>query len=181
MAGWTQAERIEKAKALLAEAGYGPDNPLSLTIQYNTSEDHKKLAVAVQQFWRAIGVDATLANYEWKVHTDRLQSQDFEVARYAWCGDYNEASTFLDYFRTDGYNNGKWSNAEYDALLAEAKTAENTTELYKQAEQVMNADMPFVPVYHYSNAMMVNADLRGIPYDNVMYNWYAKDMYRVAE
>ena len=53
-------DREEKAKELLASAGYGPDNPLNLTIQYNTSEDHKKLAIAVQQLrsqrdWRGGG------------------------------------------------------------------------------------------------------------------------------
>ncbi|AUH34784.1 peptide ABC transporter substrate-binding protein [Paracoccus tegillarcae] len=181
MAGWSQPERIEKAKALLEEAGYGPDNPLSLTVQYNTSEDHKKIAVAAQQFWKGIGVDVTLNNVEWKVHTDRLQNQDFEIARYAWCGDYNEASTFLDWFRTDGYNSGKWSNAEFDQLLADAKTSDNAAELYTQAEEVLYADLPYVPVYHYANAQIVNADLRGVPYENVMDNWYAKDMYRVAE
>ncbi|KGJ03685.1 oligopeptide transport system substrate-binding protein [Paracoccus halophilus] len=181
MAGWTQPERVEKAKALLAEAGYGPDNPLSLTIQYNTSEDHKKLAIAVQQFWKAIGVNVTLNNYEWKVHIDRLNNQDFEVARYAWCGDYNEASTFLDYFRSGGYNQGKYSNPEYDALLDQAATAENPAELYRQAEQLLIADMPLAPAYHYAQAQMINADLRGVPLENVMSSWYAKDMYRVAE
>lgn len=177
---WTQPERLDKAKALLAEAGYGPDNPLRLTIQYNTDENHKKLAVAVQQFWKAIGVNVTLANYEWKVHTDRLQNQDFEVARYAWCADYNEPSTFLDYFRTDGYNNGKWSNAEYDALLAQSTTAEKPADLYKQAEQVLSGDMAFVPVYHYAKVDMIKPDMRGIPTDNLLNNWYAKDFYRVA-
>ncbi|TRW96193.1 peptide ABC transporter substrate-binding protein [Paracoccus sp. M683] len=181
MASMTQPERIEQAKALLAEAGYGPDNPLAITVQYNTSEDHKKIAVAAQQFWRGIGVNATLNNVEWKVHTDRLQNQDFEVARYAWCGDYNEASTFLDWFRTDGYNSGKWSNAEFDKLLADSKTSDNAADLYKQAEQILADEVPFVPVYHYANAQIVNADLRGVPYENVMENWYAKDMYRVAE
>lgn len=178
---WTQAERMEKAKALLAEAGYGPDKPLKLSIQYNTSEDHKKLAVAVQQFWKQIGVQAELKNYEWKVHTDRLQNQDFEVARYAWCADYNEPSTFLDYFRTDGYNNGKWSNAEYDKLLNEAKTSDNPTELYKKAEEILIGDMPLAPAYHYARAQMFKSDLRGIPLENVMNDWYAKDIYRVAK
>ncbi len=181
MANWTQAERIEKAKALLAEAGYGPDNPLKLSIQYNTSDDHKKLAVAVQQFWKQIGVQVELANYEWKVHTDRLQNQDFEVARYAWCADYNEPSTFVDYFRTDGYNNGKFSNADYDKLLNDAKTAEDPAPIYKAAEELLIGQMAIVPVYHYAKPMMVKSDLRGWPKDNVMNDWYAKDMYRVAE
>ncbi|MBK4215577.1 peptide ABC transporter substrate-binding protein [Paracoccus caeni] len=181
MSEWTQAERIEKAKALLEEAGYGPDNPLSLSIQYNTSEDHRKLAIAVQQFWKAIGVNATLNNYEWKVHIDRLNNQDFEVARYAWCADYNEASSFLDYFRTGGYNQGKWSNAEYDQLLADAATAENPNDLYKQAEAILIQDMALAPTYHYAMAQMIKPDIRGVPLENVMSSWYAKDMYRVAE
>lgn len=181
MSHWTQAERIEKAKALLEEAGYGPDNPLNLSIQYNTSEDHRKLAIAVQQFWKAIGVNVTLNNYEWKVHIDRLNNQDFEVARYAWCGDYNEASTFLDYFRTGGYNQGKWSNEEYDKLLAESATAENPNDLYKQAEQILIDEMALAPAYHYAMAQMIKPDIRGVPLENVMGDWYAKDMYRVAE
>ncbi|MBA4489324.1 peptide ABC transporter substrate-binding protein [Paracoccus sp. S1E-3] len=177
----TQEQRLEEAKALLAEAGYGPDNPLNLTIQYNTSEDHKKLAVAVQQFWKQLGVNVTLNNVEWKVHTDRLQNQDFEVARYAWCGDFNEASTFLDWFRTDGYNSGKWSNAEYDKLMADAKTAEDTKPIYKRAEEILAAEAPAAFVYHYANADMIRKDVKGLPLDNVMNDWYLKDMYRVAE
>ncbi|MDB6179826.1 peptide ABC transporter substrate-binding protein [Paracoccus fistulariae] len=180
-ADWSQAERMEKAKELLAEAGYGPDNPLNLTIQYNTSEDHKKLAIAVQQFWKAIGVNVTLNNYEWKVHIDRLNNQDFEVARYAWCGDYNEASTFLDYFRSGGYNQGKWENADYDKLLAEAATAEDPNVLYRQAEEIWGQELPMAPVYHYAMAQMIKPDIRGVPLENVMSAWYAKDMYRVAE
>ena len=177
----TQPERIEKAKALLAEAGYGPDKPIKLAIQYNTDDAHKKLAVAVQQFWKQLGVDATLNNVEWKVHTDRLQNQDFDVARYAWCGDYNEASTFLDWFRTDGYNSGKWSNAEYDKLLVDAKTAEDTSPLYKRAEEILAEEVPSAFVYHYAKVDMIRDDVKGIPRENVMDTWYLKDMYRVAQ
>src|SRR5690606_10836256 len=65
---WTQDERLAKAKELMTAAGYGPDNPLKLTLNYNTSEGHKKIAIAVQQFWKQIGVDLTLNNMEWKVH-----------------------------------------------------------------------------------------------------------------
>lgn len=179
---WTQAERVEKAKALLAEAGYGEGGkPLKLTIQYNTSENHKKLAVAVQQFWKAIGVQAEIANYEWKVHTDRMQNQDFEVARYAWCGDYNEPSTFLDYFRSSGMNNGKWANAEFDKLLDEARTAQDTGALYKKAEEILIGDMALAPTYFYAKAQVIKPDLMGVPKENVLNNWYAKDLYRVAQ
>ncbi|WP_282603236.1 peptide ABC transporter substrate-binding protein [Paracoccus sp. PARArs4] len=174
-------ERQEKAKELLAEAGYGPDNPLKLSLQYNTDDSHRLLAIAAQQFWRPLGIEIELNNVEWKVHTDRLQSQDFELARYAWCADYNEASTFLDWFRTDGYNSGKWSNEEYDQLLAEARTAEDTTPLYQRAEEILAEEAPAVFVYHYAKVDMINPAIKGLPRENLLNTWYAKDLYRAAE
>lgn len=179
IAAMDQTARMEEAKKLLTEAGYGPDKPLKLTLQYNTDDNHKKLAIAAQQFWKQLGVDVTLNNVEWKVHTDRLQNQDFEIARYAWCGDYNEASTFLDWFRTDGYNSGKWSNAEYDKLMADAKTAEDTAPLYKRAEEILAEEVPAVNVYHYAKVDMINPAIKGLPMENVFNNWYAKDIYRI--
>ncbi|MDW4550998.1 peptide ABC transporter substrate-binding protein [Defluviimonas sp. D31] len=180
-ASWSQADRTAKAVELLAEAGYGPDNPLNLTLNYNTSEAHKKIAIAVQQFWKAVGVNLTLNNMEWKVHTDKMQNQDFEIARYAWCGDYNEASTYLDLFTSySGHNNGKFFSEEYDNLMKESKTAENPAPLYKEAEQILANEMPFAPIYQYTKVEMIKPDIKGAGLTNLMQNWYLKDMYRVA-
>ena len=44
--------------------------------------------------WRPLGVETTLSNYEWQSYIDIRGEQNFDVARSAWCGDYNEASTF---------------------------------------------------------------------------------------
>ncbi|QRZ12109.1 peptide ABC transporter substrate-binding protein [Paracoccus methylovorus] len=180
-AAWSQAERLEKAKALLAEAGYGPDKPLKLTLQYNTDENHKKIAVAAQQFYKQLGVELTLNNVEWKVHTDRMQSGDFELARYAWCADYNEASTFLDYFRSTGMNYGKYSNPEFDKLMDQSKTADDPNVQYSAAEKILAEDMPLVPVYQYSKVDMIRDDIRGLSTENVMNDWYAKDIYRIQK
>ncbi|MFZ3580626.1 peptide ABC transporter substrate-binding protein [Loktanella sp. DJP18] len=177
-----QAQRIEKAKELLTEAGYGPDNPLELSLQYNTSEDHEKIAIAASQMLKGIGVNLTLDNYEWKIHTDRMQSQDFDMARYAWCGDYNEASTYLDLMTSySGHNNGQWFNDEYDQIVADSKKAEDPQPLYKQAETLLSEEMPIIPLYHYANVDMIAADIEGLPQNNVNNTWYGKDMYRVAE
>lgn len=181
-AKWTQEERLAKAKELLTEAGFGPDNPLKLALNYNTSEDHKKIAIAVQQFWKGIGVDLTLNNMEWKVHTDKMQNQDFEVARYAWCGDYNEASTYLDLFTSySGHNNGKFFSEEYDKLMKESKTAADPNPMYTQAEQILADQMPIAPIYQYTKVEMIKPDMRGMGQENLMQNWYVKDMYRVAQ
>ncbi|MFT6684489.1 MAG: oligopeptide transport system substrate-binding protein [Loktanella salsilacus] len=177
-----QAQRIEKAKELMAEAGYSTDNPLELRLQYNTSDDHKKIAIAASQMLKAIGVNIVLDNYEWKIHTDRMQSQDFDMARYAWCGDYNEASTYLDLMTSySGHNNGQWFNDQYDQIMADSKTAADPQPLYQQAETLLTDEMPIIPIYHYANVDMIAADIKGLPQNNVNNTWYGKDIYRVAE
>ncbi|MGR3803238.1 MAG: peptide ABC transporter substrate-binding protein [Marinibacterium profundimaris] len=183
MAEMTQAERDEMARELLAEAGYGPDNPLSFDMVYNTSEAHQKVAVALSQMWKQkLGAEVELANMEWKVFLEERGNQNFELARGAWCGDYNEASTFLDLLDSDsGYNDGKYSNEEYDALLEKAKTAGDTTDLYTSAEQILAADMPVIPIYHYAGVYMLDSDVGNWPVNNVEQNWYSKNLYKIAE
>lgn len=183
MATMTQAERDAMAKDLLAEAGYGPDNPLSFDMVYNTSEAHEKVAVALSQMWKQkLGAQVELANMEWKVFLEERGNQNFELARGAWCGDYNEASTFLDLLDSDsGYNDGKYNNPNYDALLEQAKTADDTTPLYTEAEQIIAADMPVIPIYHYAGVYMMDSDVGNWPVNNVEQNWYSKNLYKIAE
>lgn len=183
---WTemsQAERDRMAKDLLAEAGYGPDNPLEFEMVYNTSEAHEKVAVALSQLWKQkLGVQATLANMEWKVFLEERGNQNFEMARGAWCGDYNEASTFLDLLDSQsGYNDGKYSNERVDELLEQAKTSDDTSPLYTEVEEILYEEMPVIPIYHYAGVYMLDSDLGGWPVDNVEQNWYSKDLYKIAE
>lgn len=183
MAGMTQAERDAKAKELLVEAGYGPDNKLSFSMMYNTSEAHKKVAVALSQMWKQkLGVEVELSNMEWQVFLDTRGNQDFELARGAWCGDYNEASTFLDLLNSEsGYNDGKYSNADYDNLLKQAKMSADPTSFYVEAEQLIATDMPVIPIYHYAGVYMMDSDVGNWPVDNVQQNWYSKNLYKLAE
>ena len=180
---WTQAERDEKAKALLAEAGYGPDHPLAFTMNYNTSEGHQKIAAAIQQMWKqTLGVEMTPQNFEWAVHTDKMHSGDYDMARYAWCGDYNEASTFLDLWTSySGNNDAKYNNPDYDALLKGAKTMADPNPNYTKAEELLAADMPIIPIYHYTQVRVVRKDIKGLPTTNVLNTWYAKNLYRIAQ
>ena len=183
IATMTQAERDAKAAELMAEAGYGPDNPLSVELIYNTSESHKSVAIAISQMWKQkLGVETTLANQEWQTFLETRGNQDYEIARAGWCADYNEPSTFLDLMNSaSGYNDAKYNNPEVDALLAEAKTADNPLPLYQQVEEAIARDVPIIPIYHYASVKMFAPDLRGWPYENFQQNWYSKDLYKVAE
>ena len=183
MAKMTQAERDAKAKELLAEAGYGPDNPLTFDMIYNTSESHEKIAVVLTQMWKQkLGVQANLANMEWKVFLETRGNQDFDLARGAWCGDYNEASTFLDLLDSaSGYNDGKYSNPRVDELLVQAKSADDSAPIYTEIEQILAKEMPVIPIYHYAGVYMMDSDVGNWPVENVEQNWYSKDLYKIAE
>jgi oligopeptide transport system substrate-binding protein len=122
-----------------------------------------------------------LANQEWGTFLDTRGKQDFELARGAWCGDYNEPSTFLDLVTSEsGYNDGKFKNAELDGLMAEAKSISDPTANYKRVEEIMATEMPVIPIYHYAGVYMMNPNLVGSwPVGNVEQNWYSRDLYIV--
>ncbi len=183
MAGLSQEERDSRAGELMAAAGYGPENPLRFSLIYNTSEAHKRIAVALSQMWKQkLGVEVELGNMEWKTFLEVRSNQDFELARGAWCGDYNEASTFLDLLTSPStYNDGKYANAEVDALMQEAKTAPDPQALYTRAEEIIAEEQPIIPVYHYAGVYMMASDVGGWPVQNVQQNWYSKDLYKKAE
>ena len=183
MATMTQAERNAMAQELLTEAGYGSDNPLSIDLVYNTNESHKAVAIAISQMWKqTLGVETTLANQEWQTFLEARSNGDFDVARGGWCADYNEASTFLDLMQSEsGYNDSKYNNPEVDALLAEAKTANNPQANYDRVEEFIAQDTPIIPIYHYAAVDMFAEDLEGWPYENFEQNWYSRNLYKIAE
>lgn len=182
MASMTQEERNAKAVELLAAAGYGKDNPLTIDLIYNTSDAHKGIAIAIAQMWKqTLGVDTVLSNEEWQVFLETRGNQDYQVARAGWCADYNEASTFLDLMQSEsGYNDAKYNNPEVDGLLAHAKTADNPQADYTAVEQLIAQDTPIIPIYHYSADKMLRHNIKGWAYENFQQNWYSKDLYKVA-
>ncbi|KLV07312.1 peptide ABC transporter substrate-binding protein [Photobacterium aquae] len=176
-----QKQREKQAVALLEKAGYGKDNPLEFELVYNTSESHKKLAVVMSSMWKkALGAHVNLANQEWKTFLQKLVQQDFSVARYAWMGDYNEASTFLSYFESTGMNYAKWSNAEYDEVMGKAILAadnENRNAFYQQAEQIFADEMPAIPLYHYTRSVLKSTKVGGYSKTNAAEARYTRDLY----
>ena len=178
--------RIKQAKVLLAEAGYGPQNPLDVDILYNTNEGHKKIALAISSMWKHnLGVKAELNNMEWKTMVSALNEGDFGVSRYSWNGDYNDASTFLDIMTSSSSaNSGKWFNKAYDALLAKAHDAKDPAErnrLYQQAEALIDEEAPIAPVYFYVKSRLLKPFVKGYPYHNPQDLVYAKDLYLTAQ
>ena len=158
---------IEAARQLLAEAGYpnGEGFP-EIELTYNTSDGHRRIAVAIQQMWKdALNIDIRLSNQDWKVYLSRIQSLDYSIARAAWIGDYPDPNTFLDMFITDGGNNQTgWSNPEYDRLIALAASQTNQQQRYRtfqQAEAILMDESPIIPIYTYTRVLLKHPQLQG--------------------
>jgi len=183
MAKMTQADRDAKAKQLLTDAGYGPDKPVEFTYIYNTSVAHQQIATVVSQMLKEkLGINMTLQDMEFATLLDKRHQRDFSVARDAWCGDYNEASTFEGLMDSkSSQNNSGYANADVDKWLVDASTSEDPNAQYKQIEEQVMKDVPIIPIYFYTKAFLQKTNVKGWPYDNVEQLWYGKDLYKVAE
>ncbi|WP_420804847.1 peptide ABC transporter substrate-binding protein [Salinivibrio socompensis] len=177
----SQDARYQKAKTLLAEAGFTQDNPLEFELVYNTMESHKKLALAVTSMWkRHLPVDVNLANQEWKTFLQKVLQKDFDVARDGWIGDYNEASTFLSYFSSDGMNKTSWGNKDYDHALDQALTVvdpEKRNDYYQEAERIFARDMPAIPLYFYTRSVIKSPKVGGYNIENPNELRYTRNLY----
>ncbi|MDH6025047.1 ABC transporter substrate-binding protein [Vibrio splendidus] len=182
----SQKERNEEAARLLEEAGYGKDNPLNFNLLYNTSENHKKIAVALGSMWKkTLGLKVTLENQEWKTYLSSKDSGDFEVARAGWCGDYNEASSFLTLMKSNNTTGGvHYDSAAYDQIIDKAlnsTSAEEREALYLEAEALMAKDMPIAPIYQYVKSRLLNPHVGGFPINNAEDKIFSKDLYIKAQ
>jgi oligopeptide transport system substrate-binding protein len=117
----------ERAKALLAEAGY-PDGRgfPEIGILYNTLEDHRKIAELVaDQLRRTLGIRVKPYNQEWQSYLATTQAGDYHLSRAGWIGDYVDPNTFLDLWVTNGGNNQTgWGDPLYDRLIRAAADVE---------------------------------------------------------
>ncbi|WP_043512573.1 ABC transporter substrate-binding protein, partial [Halomonas sp. BC04] len=147
------------------EAGYAPDNPLELMLRYNTSEDHRKVAIAIGAMWQPLGVEVDLYNSEVAVHYSDLRQGDFDVGRAGWIGDYNDAQNFLSLLESGVANNyGAYSNAEFDELMARAADTHDLDErgeIMAEAERLALSDTATLPIYYYVSRNLVNPKLQG--------------------
>lgn len=160
-------DREDAALALLAEAGFGPDNPLEVEIRYNTLDNHQKTATAIADMWKPLGIEATLYNTDTKTHYAHLRDGgDFDVARAGWIGDYSDPQNFLFMVESDnqGFNYARYNNPEYDALMDKAAATNDIDERAKvlfEAEQIFMRDLPFIPLMYYGSISLVSDKVQG--------------------
>ncbi|WP_298639635.1 peptide ABC transporter substrate-binding protein [uncultured Cardiobacterium sp.] len=180
-AGLSQQERDERAKQLYAEAGYSKDKPLKVELLYNTSENHKKIAIAITAMWKkTLGVEAQLINQEWKVFLNtRQEKTSTEAFRAGWFGDYNDPNTFLElYLSKAGLNDSGYDSAKFDGLLQQASLEQNPAKraaLLKEAEQELIDSYAIAPIYSYVSKRLVKPYVKGYT-PNIMDQYPSKHL-----
>lgn len=157
----------EKARRLLAEAGYAEGKGLpTLDLVFNSSESHRLIAEAVQEMWRInLGVKVRLLNMENTSVLAARSSGDYQLLRSSWTADYADPQNFLGLWTTDSGNNFTgWSSPRYDALLekatAQTRQSERLASL-REAEALMLAESPVIPIYHYTHVFLLQPSVRG--------------------
>ncbi len=157
---------VAEARRLLAAAGYpnGRGFP-EFTIMYNTSEAHKQVAELIQEMLKTnLGINTKLENQEWAVFQDTRKAGNYELSRGGWLTDFMDPIGMLSIFTThNDYNDPKFSNAEFDRLIARANVTrgkEHFDLLYK-AQDILMTEVPVIPVYHYSEHYFIQDYLKG--------------------
>ncbi|BCW87175.1 Periplasmic oligopeptide-binding protein [Alphaproteobacteria bacterium SO-S41] len=158
------AERIAEAKKLLADAGYGPGNPLTFRLDYRAGDANKRVIVAVAAMWARIGVIANMQANEVKVHYAKMREGDFEIGDGGWQGT-PEPEFFTNLLLTDSETNyGKWSNPEFDRLAHAAMTELDPAkrlDFFQKADRIAMGETAEIVLFYGTHRNLVQPWLKG--------------------
>ena len=145
-----QERDIEKAKELMAEAGY-PDG-LELELQAPNRPENQQVVQMIQAMAAEAGIRIKLVAKEFATMLSDQAAGNFEASQVGWSGRIDPDGNILGFVSTDGgFNDGKYSNPEVDRILAEARAVSDQAErqdLYHQANEILNADKPLFYLYN---------------------------------
>jgi oligopeptide transport system substrate-binding protein len=175
-------KRIAEAQELYKQAGYGTNNPLTITLKYQTNDLTKKVMLAIMSMWQeTLGVKVNLVNEELKVLFPDLKNGNYDMAEGRWGADYNSVTTYTPLFIcNNGNNRSHYCNPKYDALIAKAEATANPVQqeqLYKQALNVAMTDYPVIPLFEPTHQRLVSKRVQGYQIDsnyldNVQSKWF---------
>ncbi|MDF5757846.1 ABC transporter substrate-binding protein [Spongiactinospora sp. TRM90649] len=158
-----------KAKETYAAA----NGPKKLELGYNADGGHKEWIEAVANNLRAsLGVEVAVKPFEkFQAILDELDAKKYTgMFRMGWAIDYPSPENYLTpIFSTEaaktGSNYAGYSNKEFDELLVKGDTADTPEaglEFYRQAADVLNKDLPYIPVYFYKINAGYSEHVKGV-------------------
>lgn len=162
----------EAARRLLAEAGFpGGEGFPELNLLYIANETSRDIAeVITLQLRTNLKVTIHPTAQERKGYFVSQNSLDYDLCLCSWLGDYLDASTFLDVFRSNSGNNRTgWKNSDYDALMERAAgemDRSRRADVMAEAERLLLTELPLAPLYFRTTANMIKNGWTGY-HDNI--------------
>ncbi len=159
--------RYDEAQRLMRQAGFGPDNRLKATylIRSTAAGSSRAVAAALQQMLALIYLDIAIIPTDGQVFYKQIQEHDFDLSQPGWQADFNDASNFLDIFKTGGGNNwGNYSNPAFDNLMNAASgdpSLEDRGQKLAAAERILLEDEAFMPLFFWVNGNLVRPYVKG--------------------
>jgi len=147
-----------------------------LAYWYATGERDKEMAGILRAGWKTAGIDVELSDFEGPALFDRLSRADSgsgaELFAVGYIANYPSMGDFLyPLFSSDQSRSGSftgYSNAAVDELLVQARGTQDAQQrynLYAQAEKLILADMPAIPLYFFRDFLVTNNRIGGFVRD----------------
>jgi oligopeptide transport system substrate-binding protein len=176
--------RTAEAQRLMRQAGFGPDKRLRTTylIRSTAAGSYRAVAAALQQMFALIYIDISIIPTDGQIFYKQIQEHDFEMSQPGWQADFDDASNFLDLFRTGGGNNwGNYSNPAFDHML---EAAQNDPDIVSRgqklaaAEAILLKDQAMMPLFFWVSGNLVRPYVKGWganPMDKHRARWISID------
>ncbi len=180
--GWPRERQLAYARELYARAGYSEQNPLHLTLYFNSGETNQRVMIAIAASWKQnLGVDTNLVSDEFRVFlAGRKDRSRWDVARLGWYADYDDPASFLDVFTKNSIQNDPgYISAEFNKLIDAARIEPDPNArmtLLRKSEDVLLNDYPIIPVYFYTARRLVKPYLGGAAITPLNHS-YSKHLY----
>ena len=166
-ATWSRSQRLRFAKKLLSRANVSSTQPLKLRLYFNKDQTIDRVVLAIASNWKQnLGISVRLESDEFRVFLSRRKDRHYwDIARFGWNADYNDAEDFLDVFAHDSpENDAIYKNKSFNRLLDDARGESNLVRrrhLLERAESVLLHDYVVIPVYFYNARRMVSPCIGG--------------------
>jgi cationic peptide transport system substrate-binding protein len=162
-----------RARELLDEAGL-PDSFTmdiwAMPVQRAYNPNAMKMAQLIKSYLNEIGITLNIISYDWNIFRENLTLGMHDSVLIGWNADNGDPDNFYRPLLTcdaipSGTNRAMWCNKDFDALVQQALLTDNfekRKQIYKQANELLFAQMPLMPIAHAYQYQALRSDITGM-------------------